>query len=821
MSGKQGGLDGYRGFEYQIDASIWIALDLMLKTERIDSMLVEPENSEDVEAMLTSAPATPPVVSAPDEQSATVTATAGNGRRMLYQMKTRSTGPWTEAKFGEVVGDGLQPAKPKKGPTPRARALKLLLDDRDAAYMFITNAGVEATVFKLQSETLHADGSAAPLPPGLLDTSLKSRIGELAGRVHVLPGLTSELLNFRIIQVLVESGKVPHVSVERCVKAMKDVFRARLLGTMPPVFERAELVRILRAHDGLSDSREDPFYVAPADLSGIEARLAATRWIVLVGPPGAGKTMLATHLAHRHRAGKPPFKVVWEHSSLGPVNEHINSQGPTMLIIGDLWGTSTYTGVTTLAHDLFGFIDSASPAKRFVITIRDDIYAKLPAEDRERIADHVVELSDQSYGDDKRWAIFINAASVGTEHAAVLETLRTTILARLRLPVALRKCAQLVADHAAELALLPAPHNVNPVVRNSRLVDTWLDAAVDATFGAHVRHLLQQWPHELGEHVVLLWLLSEAGESIDIAQLRELAAAIRNNAAVRLRPVEFVAFLVNNDLAKVSNGELRIHSLVLEKMAAIVRERPALADEFAVGFLSIILLHARDDRALARMERIAGVIRTLYSEPQAQADGWDKLVAEFDRLVEEACLSADPDTFLRGVYTGMWLPWTHSPFVELLRSLEPGESDTTPAWYGTIPSPEFVADVKQKNSLLVEFLPRFVAEFVPSTHIWYAYEGGEFVAFIRCFDVPLEDAARKGLAAMEREAYAPVPQWGWNWEPDHNAPALLEMLPEPERAPIAERLNWCLPKGAAGSTTEYRRAYVCFNYQLERPMGLV
>jgi len=832
MSGKQGGLDGYRGFEYQIDASIWIALDLMLRTERIDTMLVEPENSEDVEAVLTNFAAPLPVVVDPDMRSATVSATVGSGRRMLYQMKTRSTGPWTKDRFGSVVGDGRQPTKSDRGPAPRPRALKLLLDDSDAAYMLITDAGVEANVFKLHSNSLHADESITPLPSDILHSSLTKRIGELTGRVHVMSGLTSELLQFRVAHALLESGKVPHVRLENCVKALKDAFRARLLGSAPSAFARDELVRILRAHDGLSDRREDPCYVAPADILDIEARLAERGWIVLVGPPGAGKTMLAAHLAHRHRAGKPPFKVVWEHSSLGPINEHLSSHGPTMLIIGDLWGTSTYTGVTTFAHDLFGLIDTASPDKRFVITVRDDIYAKLPVEDKERVDGHVVEFSDKNYGDDKLWAIFTNAAGLGPEHTAVLESLRGIILTRLRLPVALRKLAKLVADQAAELALLPSPRNIDPVARNDGLLDAWLDVVEDATYGARVRHLLEQWPNELGEHVVLLLLLSEAGESIDIAQLRALATAIRKDASVSLQPAEFVAFLESHDLASVSDNELRIHSLVLEKMAAIVRERPSLTDEFAVGFLSIILSHARDDRALGRMERIAGVIRTLYSEPSVQADGWDKLVDQFDRMVEEACRSEDPDTFNRGIYTGMWLPWTRSPFVRLVRSLGPDESDTTPPWYGFTPTPEFVAAVKE-NGLFVEFLPRFVAEFVPSTHIWYAYEGGEFATFMGSFGLPLEEAARKGLAAMQREACSPVHQTGWDWEPDHNAPALLEMLPESERAPIAEQLNWYLPKVAGpalvkgsldprdAAKMEYRRAYVCFDYTLGLPADQV
>lgn len=801
MSSEQGGLPGYRGFEYQIDASIWIALDLMLDKERIQTMQVEPDNAEDVEAALTP-PSAPQGAADPDLQTASVQVTVEKGRRMLYQMKTRSTGPWTEAAFGSVVGDGLQPPKPARGPTPRARALKLLLEDADAGYMLITDASVDSNLFRLHSATLHADGSAAALSNALLDRSVQQRTGELTGRVHVLSNLTSELLHFRIEKLLTETGKVPYVRIGKCIEALKAAFRQRLLGTAPVSFERDELLSILRAHDGVMDAQEDPYYVAPADLAVIEARLDHDGWIVLVGPPGVGKTMLADHLATRHRKGTPPFLVVWEHLSLGSIKRHIHAGGPMLTIIGDLWGTSTYMGENTFAHDLFGCIESAPRDKRFVITARSDIYAKVPEQVKERIAANVIEFSERNYGDDKLWAIVTQAAGLVGEQLAALEQLRTEILARLRLPAALRKFARLLREGACGLALPSALGDVDAATHNTRLIATWLRDAEDATLGTHIRNQLEQWPQNLGEHAVLLWLLSEAGESIDISQLRKLATTLRKDTDIKLQPSEFVAFLEKNDLASVSGDEVRIHSLVLEKMAMIVRERPSLADEFAIAFLSTVLHQTRDERTLARMERIVGVIRTLYSEPEGQADGWERLVAEFDRVIVEACGADDPKVFQQAVYTGMWMPWTHSPFVKLLRRLGPDESDTTPPWYGYLPTSEFVAAVRESGPLEA-FLPRFVAEFVPFTHIWYAYEPGEFANCMQRFGVPLEDAARAGLHAMEFEARTPVPESGWWWEPDHNAPALLDLLPASEQLAAGRQLGWTFSARPATSIAQH------------------
>lgn len=649
--------------------------------EQISEMLVEPDNAEDVEVLL-KAPSCLQAEPVPeDSQTATVQVTASTGRRMLYQMKTRSTGPWTDSAFKEVVGDGLEPQKPKRGPTPRARALRMLLNDSSLSYMLLTDAGTDASLFSLSWPTLHPQGYVEVPSRDLFDATLRKQADKLVGRLLIMSGLSSELLGFRITKLLTETAKVPLVRRARCVDNLKDAFRQRLLGTEPALFNRDELLTILKAHEGLIGRKEDPFYVPPIDLATIEARLDHGRWIVLVGPPGAGKTMLATHLASLHRKGEPPFRVVWEHASLGRINEVIDGPGPTLTIVGDLWGTSTYVGESTFAHDLFGLIEAASPDKRFIITARSDIYGKVPAHVKDRIAHNVVEFSEKNYGADLLWKIVERSSGANDAQLNALAPMREEILQRLVLPSALRRFATQLCRDATRITLPSADGEKGGVNLNRHLVTAWILEAEAATRGTHVE-VLEQWHNDLGEHATLLWLMSEATEVVDIDQLRKVASKIRRETELKLKPVEFVEFLSSNELASVSNGEVRVHSVVLESLASIVRSRPSLADEFAIAFLSCILDQTRDDGLLGRMERIVGVIRSLYSEPGAQADGWSNLVDAFDRVIVESCQSPDQETFRSGVYTGMWLPWTNSPFVRLLHRLGPSESDTTPPWYG-------------------------------------------------------------------------------------------------------------------------------------------
>lgn len=109
----------------------------------------------------------------------------------------------------------------------------------------------------------------------------------------------------------------------------------------------------------------------------------------------------------------------------------------------------------------------------------------------------------------------------------------------------------------------------------------------------------------------------------------------------------------------------------------------------------------------------------------------------------------------------------------------------------SVPVQKFVDEAKS-TGLLEVFLPRFVAEFVPLTAIWYAYEPGAFADYVQRFGVPLGDAARTGLALMEWHARTPVPEHGFAWEPDHNAPAVLDLLPAAEQLTAGEQLGWKL-----------------------------
>lgn len=86
------GSPSYKGYEYQIGVTIWVALDLMLARGLTDQISIEPKSNEDIEA----------AIADPDQGSLELGA-AGSHSELIIQAKMRSTKPWTPAEIANVL----------------------------------------------------------------------------------------------------------------------------------------------------------------------------------------------------------------------------------------------------------------------------------------------------------------------------------------------------------------------------------------------------------------------------------------------------------------------------------------------------------------------------------------------------------------------------------------------------------------------------------------------------------------------------------------------------------------------------------------------
>src|ERR1700685_3743848 len=116
------GSPSFAGYEYQILASVWIGLDLVLGKEATEAITIEPQSHEDVEASLD-------VLS--DSASSAGAANLQGSRELIFQIKSRSTGAWSARNFADIllgrsVVPGKSSGKKKKGPGPTMRPDRML-----------------------------------------------------------------------------------------------------------------------------------------------------------------------------------------------------------------------------------------------------------------------------------------------------------------------------------------------------------------------------------------------------------------------------------------------------------------------------------------------------------------------------------------------------------------------------------------------------------------------------------------------------------------------------------------------------------------------
>ena len=165
---KRAGAGALEGFEYQIDVSIWLALDLILASKLTDECVLEPISQEDFEADLHE-----------NEPGRVTTVSQVGGYRLIVQAKLRRGDAWWTA-------GGLRRLLTHGGEARRSAA-ELLQEDPSARYLLVTSAGLNGEAAGLR---VRRAGGKWP-EPSRIPASLTEALGaSLGGRLAVIAGNT-------------------------------------------------------------------------------------------------------------------------------------------------------------------------------------------------------------------------------------------------------------------------------------------------------------------------------------------------------------------------------------------------------------------------------------------------------------------------------------------------------------------------------------------------------------------------------------------------------------------------------------------------------
>ncbi len=400
------------GYEYQIDVSVWLALDLVLANKLAHELILEPATEEDIEADLG------------EFEPGPVTSTAAlDGYRLVVQAKLRTGDAWTVKGVKALLEHG-------EARIPAASRLK----DPCVRYLLVTNAALNGGAAELRVRR------AGSWPKASLPATIKNVLpADAAGRVAIIGSEDEERLASDIKELLLESFRVPNARLEACRRALREEARVRMGGAGRGRWGRPELERIIRRFDGyLSTSPELEHYVHPTNWPELLAAMRGRHAALIIGQSGTGKTMATQKLYEELRELVPGLsRVAITH---GPEQlRDDRTERPVLYDIEDPWGRYDFDPRNRPWNDQLGhFFGEARHDRMIVATSRLDVAQVAGALDT--VKPWLVSLEAEHYGGPERRRLYRTRIDVLPRKLQTLaRESEGTVLAELATPLEIQK----------------------------------------------------------------------------------------------------------------------------------------------------------------------------------------------------------------------------------------------------------------------------------------------------------------------------------------------------------------------------------------------
>ena len=424
IDGSSSGAASLDGYLYQLDVSVWTALDLVLAKKLANEIVLEPIGEEDLEADVS------------DDAPGAVTADVDlNTHRLVIQAKLRNTGPWKAPEIIRLLQHG----------TERVPAAKRLEDSR-VRYLLVTSADLDGVARQIRVSNLGEWPKEADMPATIADV-LPDDAG---GRVAVLASVDLEKISWRLRSLLEDDFRVPHLKVEACMEDLRAGALARMRGAGHGIWTREELEFIVRSYDGyIASSAEIDSFVRPTNWDTLRQKLRDHYAVIITGASGTGKTTASLVLLDELRAEVPGLAVV--PITQGPQQVRAYKQvGPVVFSIEDPWGRYRFEPQSEPWNDeLDKLLSTATGNRWFVITSRSDVLAESHAKRLSKKL--VVTLESENYGPRERLKLFRNRVPHLTRRFQdVAERYASVALNRLRSPLEIQKYFDNLAEGPAD-----------------------------------------------------------------------------------------------------------------------------------------------------------------------------------------------------------------------------------------------------------------------------------------------------------------------------------------------------------------------------------
>jgi hypothetical protein len=368
------------GYEYQIDVSVWLALDLILVSRLAEQLVLEPASQEDLEATLIDS-----------EPGRLVSQVPMTGYTLIVQAKRLGGDAWTPTTLRTLLEHGSD--------TRLSAATRL--KNSDSRYLLVTSAGVNGDARKLNRRR----AGTWPAPSAMPGVITRGIDHDISGRIAVIANQDDERLLGDINRLLAEGCRVPNARLNDCRTKLREEARTRIARAGGGRWKREDLEAVIRLHEGyLASTPELEHYVHPNNWDQLRAAMAGESAAIIIGQSGTGKT-LATKMLYDelrkeiHGLTRVPIR-------LGPSQlRDDTTPSPVLYDIEDPWGRFDFDPDSRPWNDQLGdFLAAARPDRMIIATSRFDVAQTSGA--LGTVKPWVVKLEAENYGKSERKLLY-------------------------------------------------------------------------------------------------------------------------------------------------------------------------------------------------------------------------------------------------------------------------------------------------------------------------------------------------------------------------------------------------------------------------------
>lgn len=605
-SGAKAALAGY---EYQLDVSVYAALQLLLVDKSASRIVLEPSNDEDLEVDLERF--------TPGRVETSAQTKAG---KLVVQVKHSSGEPWSAADLARLLNHGK-----------RRRPAREHLSDPDTRFLLVTSAGVKGVARQLLVEDF-------VLPPEPLDlpAEIKKVVpGGSEGRVAVWEGLTNKMIDLEMRIILCDILKVSLKRWKPCRKKLREEAKTRMKGTTSGLWTREDLIATIREYGGqLASAPELEAFVRPGNFDEMLAMVRERNAIVIRGPSGAGKTVAALALCDRIKKSDGRMDLVFLGSNDEPASiRALSNIGPRLIYLEDPWGSyDLEKGAKSWTDQLPRLLSMARPDFRFVVTSRTDILRE--AQGFDALRPWSIDLDSEAYRNGELDKIYDKRMDLlRTDMQSKALEFRKEVLDELETPLELDLFFRKLQDG-------PEPGELDHVFlgRIKKLAhrSAVQDVVVKYLDGIDDRSL-----------AAIVWALLKARGNFDRDQLVEIQRQLRASGKTPKGLDRVIDRLVaTGHLRQPARTVSFAHPSVQEGFEAFIRRDWLSAEEQVVALVSALTTLIGQSRswAIQTAAQIIGVVKGFDNSGSSSVDQFDEASRQvIDEWLEHALLERSVD----------------------------------------------------------------------------------------------------------------------------------------------------------------------------------